>query len=95
MNSSETVDLILTNGTNQYGMNCDKNILSSSAPYFKSLFSNFKEKDADVVTITVPNIPVSYDIIMEFYNQRTNLGNFPEYAHLLESVKCKIFLEWL
>ena len=87
------IDLLLTldDGTNQITLNLHKIILYSSCLYFEKLLTMLKEKTENYITIKVPNAFVSYDIIMSFYCQKTNIGNLPTWQHILESVKCHDF----
>jgi WD40 repeat protein len=85
------LSLILTDGTSTLTMNVHKIILYLSCPYFEKLLTNFREKDATHITIEVENIYVAYDIIMAFYNQKTNLANLPYWEHLLTEFKCRDF----
>jgi WD40 repeat protein len=39
----------------------------------------------------VPNIYISHDVILSFYNQKTNIADYPEWEHLLLSFKCRDF----
>ena len=87
------VDLTLTliDGTNEITINVHKNILSCACIYFEKLLTNFKEKNSNNITITVPNTHVSYDIIISFYNIKANIGILASWKHLLESYKCYDF----
>ena len=87
------VDLTLTliDATNEITIDVHKVILSSGCIYFEKLLTNCKEKNSNNITINVPNTYVSYDIIMSFYNQKTNVGDLPAWEHLLESYKCYDF----
>ena len=86
-------DLTLTlfDGINKISINVHKNILYSSCIYFEKLLTNCKEKNSNNITINVPNTHLSYDIIMSFYHQKTNIANLPPWKHLLESCKCYDF----
>ena len=86
-------DLTLTlfDGINEISISAHKNILSVACVYFEKLLTNCKEKNSNNITINVPNTHVSYDIIMSFYHQKTNIGNLPHWKHLLESFKCYDF----
>jgi WD40 repeat protein len=85
------LSLTLIDGINSLTMNLHKIILYLSCTYFEKLLTNCKEKSASNITIEVPNVHVAYDIIMSFYNQKANHGNFPDWKHLLESFKCRDF----
>ena len=86
------VTLILTDEHREIKLRLHKIVLYSACIYFKKLLTNFKEKDSNEIIIIVPNAYVTYDIIMSFYGQKTNIGNIPKWKHLLESVKCKDYL---
>src|SRR5580698_11286453 len=79
INNHLFIDLVLTlkDGINEITMNLHKIILYSSCSYFEKMLTNCKEKNLDKITIIVPNIFVTYDIIMSFYYQQTNFGNLP------------------
>jgi hypothetical protein len=93
INNHLFIDLILTlkDSINEITMNLHKIILYSSCSYFEKMLTNCKEKNLDRITIIVPNVFVTYDIIMSFYYQQTNFGNLPKWKHLLESIKCYDF----
>ena len=86
------ITLTLIDSTNKITMDLHKIILYSSCIYFEKLLTNFKEKHLNEITIQVPNAFVCYDIIMSFYGQKTNIGNLPNWQHLLEFVRCYDFL---
>ena len=86
------ITLILSDANNEIAIDLHKNILYSSCIYFEKLLTNFKEKHLDQIRIEVPNAFVCYDVIMSFYGQKTNIGNFPDWLHILESIKCHDFL---
>ena len=90
INQNLFTDLLLTldDGTKQITMHLHKIILYSSCLYFEKLLTTLKEKNERHITIKVPNAFVSYDIIMSFYCQKTNIGNLPSWQHVLESIKC-------
>jgi WD40 repeat protein len=87
-------DLVLTlhDDTHQLIINVNKNILAASCIYFEKLFTNCKEKTLNNITVEVPNVYVTNDIIMSFYGQEINSGNLSDTRHLLESIKCNNFL---
>jgi WD40 repeat protein len=93
------LELTLIDEFNEITINVHKYILYSSCIYFEKLLTNFKEANSNLITIEVPNAYVSYDIIMGFYQQKTNLANYPPFCgqdypkwrHLLESIKCLDF----
>jgi WD40 repeat protein len=94
INKNKFIDLtlILTDGINQeIHMNLHKIILYSSSIYFEKLLTVAKEANFNSISINVPNVYVSYDIIMSFYGQKTNIGNLPNWKYLLESFKCNDF----
>ena len=85
------LSLILTDDSNKININVHKNILYSSCVYFEKLLTNMKEKDANNIIIHVPNAYIAHDIILSFYNQKTNIANYPVWKYILESVKCYDF----
>jgi WD40 repeat protein len=87
------LSLILIDPSNNHiTIDVNKNILYASCIYFEKLLTNFKEKNSNGITIEVSNAYVMYDIIMTFYNQKTNSGNISADKHLLESIICYNFL---
>src|ERR1700678_1392603 len=90
INNDLFIDLVLTlkDDINEITMNLHKIILYVSCCYFEKMLTNCKEKNLDKIIIKVPNVFVTYDIIMSFYHQQTNIGNLPKWKHLLESIKC-------
>lgn len=90
-NTYTDLTLILSDETMKISVNVHKIILSIANTYFKKLFSTFKEKQQNEITITVSNAHVAYDIIMSFYGQTTNTANLPKWYHALEMYKCRNF----
>jgi len=84
--------LTLIDDNHQLVLDLHKIILYASCVYFEKLFFNFKEKDANNITIRVPNAFVAHDLIMSFYGQTTNLGQLYKDKHILETIKCYDFL---
>jgi hypothetical protein len=80
--------LILCDASKSITFDVHKIILHNNCTYFNKMFKHFTKPSTNSVAIGCPNIYVSYDMIMSFYGQRTNLGNLPEDKHLLESIKC-------
>ena len=70
-----------------------KLVLASSCPYFETMFlSHFHEATAKDITIEVSDAYVAHDIIMSFYGQKVNSGNYPAWRHEVESVRFSQFL---
>lgn len=86
-------DLILTldDGSDQIILHLHKIVLCASSIYFRTLLTSFKEKNLTEITVRVPNVYASNDIIMGFYGEKTNAGNFSDWRHLIETVKCREF----
>ena len=85
-------DLTLTikDDTNQLIMDVHKCILYLSSDYFKKMLT-FNKNISNNATITVSNAHIAHDVIMSFYGQKTNNGNFPEWKHILELYMCRNF----
>jgi WD40 repeat protein len=81
--------LVLTDGTNKLTDKFHKNILYASSPYFEKILS--ADDSMTHITAIVPNIYVSYDIIMSFYKKKSNIKNLPEWHHVLELFRCNDF----
>jgi hypothetical protein len=81
----------LTDGHKNIIMNVHKIILYCSCSYFEKLLTNFKEEKSNNITVNVSNVYVAYDMIMSFYNKKTNLGKLSKIEHLLETLKCHDF----
>src|SRR6202453_204535 len=84
------IDLSLTliDANHEIKINLHKIILYSSCIYFEKLLTNCKEKYLNEITIDVPNAFIVYDIIMSFYRQKMNIGNYSEWKYQLELIKC-------
>src|ERR1700677_4855196 len=82
------LNLTLTDANHKIKLNLHKIILYSSSIYFEKLLTNCKEKYLNEITIEVPNAFIVYDIIMSFYGQKMNIGNYPEWKYQLELIKC-------
>lgn len=78
---------------NEITINVHRCVLYASSTYFQKLLTTFREKDQKQIKSEVPNAYVMYDIIMSFYGQKTNFGNYPEWYLLLENIKCYDFLD--
>ncbi len=59
--------LHLTDSVETIIMNVHKNILYMSCPYFKSMFTNFREQKSSIIKLDVHNARVTCDIIKSFY----------------------------
>lgn len=59
--------LHLTDNIETIVMNVHKNILYMSCPYFKSMFTNYREQKSSIIKLDVHNARVTYDIIKSFY----------------------------
>ncbi len=87
-NALSDITVVLSDGINKLKLSLHKNILYCSCEYFKRMFTNFKEKTADTIELIVPHAHVTHDIIMGFYQKKTNIGNLPEWQHILTSYLC-------
>ncbi|AKI80633.1 putative BTB/POZ domain-containing protein [Acanthamoeba polyphaga mimivirus] len=85
------LELTINDGVNKLVTNVHKIILYSSCVYFEKLLT-FGENYPNSIEILVPNTFVVYDIIMSFYGQKINSGNYPEWKIYLESYRCRDFL---
>ncbi|QGR53563.1 btb/poz domain-containing protein [Moumouvirus maliensis] len=85
------LELIINDGVNKLVVNVHKIILYSSCVYFEKILT-FGKNYPNTIEILVPNTFVIYDIIMSFYKQKTNSGNYPEWKIYLESCRCYDFL---
>jgi len=85
--------LILHDGVNDdIILNVHKNILFVSNIYFRKLLTNCKEKFANKITITVPNVLVTNDIIMSFYGQPFDKTKLLQWSYFFAYYKCTDFL---
>src|SRR3990172_12949961 len=82
--------IVLIDGNHHLTIDLHKIILYSSCIYFEKLLTNCREKNANSITIIVPNVDVIYDIIMSFYGQK--LEKIYQWEYLLDYVKCCDFL---
>src|ERR1700722_5192317 len=85
------VDLTLTlkdDDNNQLILDVHKYVLYLSGDYFKKLLT-FNKNISNNIPIIVSNIYIAYDVIMSFYGQQTNKGDFPKWKHILELYICK------
>ncbi|AEQ33254.1 BTB POZ domain-containing [Acanthamoeba polyphaga mimivirus] len=86
-------ELTLEDGTNQITMKLHRHILYASSPYFRAMFTNFMDSNVKQKTMFVKNTHIYHDTIVSFYGQKLNSANYPEYKHILESIKCRDFLQ--
>lgn len=73
-------------------INVHRIILYSCCLYFQKLLTAPKEREEKQISITVPNANIVHDIIMSFYGQKTNKGNYPQWLHVIETIKCRDYL---
>lgn len=85
------LELTINDGVNKFVINVHKIILYSSCVYFEKSLT-FGKNHSNSIEILVPNAFVVYDIIMSFYGQKINSGNYPEWKIYLESYRCRDFL---
>ncbi|ANB50964.1 putative BTB/POZ domain-containing protein [Powai lake megavirus] len=90
-NNFTDLKLTIEDDANKFVINVHKIILYSSCIYFEKLLT-FGENQLDDISITVPNAYVTRDIIMNFYGQKINSGNYPKWKIYLESYRCYDFL---
>ncbi|BCS83573.1 putative BTB/POZ domain and WD-repeat protein [Cotonvirus japonicus] len=93
INDKTFSDLSLTlidefNDNNKITLNVHKCILHVSCPFFEKLLTTFKEKNNSEISIKVSDIHIAHDIINSFYGKITNIANYNEILHKLESYKC-------
>lgn len=86
-------ELTFDDGINQIIMKVHRHILYASSPYFRAMFTNFMDSNVKQKTMFVENAHIYHDIIVSFYGQKINSANYPEYKHILESIKCRDFLQ--
>lgn len=84
--------LTLIDKINKITFSVDKTLLVKKCAYFEKLFTYFREKDEDAITIEVPNAQVTYDIILSFSGTKINSGNLKYWLHQLELIKCRAYL---
>ncbi|AEX62127.1 putative BTB_POZ domain-containing protein [Megavirus courdo7] len=83
-----TLDLIDENSITT--LNVHKIILYLECPYFRSMFGEFKESNQSKITLEVPNVQATCDIIQSFYGTKIiNSNNNWEYE--LNLFMCKRF----
>ena len=81
------IELILKDDHYNVEMYVDKKKLCT-IPYFNSMLTKFKKADHSNIEIIVRNAFVSHDTIMYQFNKETNIGNLPQWKHILESIEC-------
>ncbi|BCS82836.1 putative BTB/POZ domain-containing protein [Cotonvirus japonicus] len=85
------LELILYDDETEIVLNVHKIIICSMSDYFEKLLT-FNDSDKKSEKIYVPNVYAMQDIIMSYYGQTTNSGNYLEWRHELETWKCLDFL---
>ncbi|AZL89300.1 BTB/POZ domain-containing protein,ankyrin repeat protein [Megavirus baoshan] len=88
---SANIKLILEDVKMQITFNVNKKYLSMCGLYFQNILTKFKENFINRIKIIVPNALISYDVIMSLFGEKTNIGNIPEYQHILETIICHDF----
>nr|WBF70254.1 BTB/POZ domain-containing protein [Megavirus caiporensis] len=83
--SDITIDLVDENCMTT--LNLHKNILYLSCPYFRSMFNGFKETNSSKITLQVPNVEASCDIIRSFYGIKIKNGK--NWKYKLNIFLCK------
>ncbi|AZL89671.1 BTB/POZ domain-containing protein [Megavirus baoshan] len=82
-----TLDLVDENSMTT--LNVHKIILYLGCPYFRSMFGEFKESNQSKITLEVPNVQATCDIIQSFYGTKIINGN--NWAYELNMFMCKRF----
>lgn len=85
------ITLILDDGINTITKSFHKVILAMNSIYFTKLFSNFKEKNAEIITININNGRVAYNIILSLYGIEIKPNNWSD---IFDEIKCREFF-WL
>ncbi len=86
------LELVLDDNKDILVMNVHKIILWSSCDYFRKLFNNFSESNSNKIKLNVYNVYVTYDIIMSFYNKKSQSNILPKWKYDLEMIRCRDFL---
>ncbi|AFX93181.1 putative BTB/POZ domain and WD-repeat protein [Megavirus courdo11] len=73
-------------------INVHKCVLYSSSTYFKNLFTLGSESNQDKITIQVPNVSITQDIIASFYGQIINSTDYPDWLYQLDYIRCCDYL---
>jgi len=73
-------------GHNAIEMCVNKSILFAYCPKFEKMYYEIKGKNEIGLTIKVGYPAIAHDLIMSFYNWRTNSGKFPRWFHQLETI---------
>lgn len=68
--------LVLEDHNQKIRLDIHKIVLYTVSPFFRTLLTQFRDKNAAKIKITVPYADVTYDIIMTGYGQKNNLGSF-------------------
>nr|AEX62248.1 putative BTB_POZ domain-containing protein [Moumouvirus Monve] len=91
-NSDIFSDLIidLVDNNSMTTLNVHKSILYLGCPYFRSMFNGFSEASSSRITINVPNVEVTCDIIQSFY--RIPIKDKNHWKYQLNMFYCKDFL---
>nr|URM61837.1 BTB/POZ domain-containing protein [Mimivirus sp.] len=85
-------DNIFNFSDGQIIVNVHKCVLYSSSIYFKNLLTLCSESNQDKITIKVPNVSVTCDIIASFYGQTINSTKYPNWLYRLEYIRCCDYL---
>ncbi|AVG46777.1 BTB POZ domain-containing [Acanthamoeba polyphaga mimivirus] len=83
-----TLDLVDENSTTT--LNVHKIILYLGCPYFRSMFGEFKESNQSNITLEVPNVQATCDIIQSFYGTKI-INNNNNWEYELNLFMCKRF----
>ncbi|AUV58988.1 BTB POZ domain and WD-repeat protein, partial [Bandra megavirus] len=85
-------DNIFNFSDGQIIVNVHKCVLYSSSTYFKNLLTLCSESNQNEITIKVPNVSVTCDIIASFYGQTINSTKYPNWLYRLEYIRCCDYL---
>jgi len=95
LHQKQLTDISLTfidDNNNELTFDAHKLILCASCVYFeKLLLENFKEKNLDKIKMVVPDIHICYDIVMSFYGQIINSGDYPDWYRIIHTNICRDF----
>ncbi|AKI80471.1 hypothetical protein QJ850_gp228 [Acanthamoeba polyphaga mimivirus] len=82
--------LHLTDTTVSVVMNVHKNILYMACPYFKCMFTNFREQKSSIIKLEVRNARIASDIIKSFYGFCFEI---PDWKYLTDAYIMKDFFQ--
>lgn len=82
--------LVLDDKQRTLSIKTHKIVVYMASPYMRGCLETTTVEDT--LTMFVPNVSITYDLIVSLYNINSNVKNYAYWEHLIELIRCKDFL---